>query len=328
VDNPCTTQSGQVLTAEIKAPDQAACQPQHGELAPDDLIQWTDDNGDLRWACLYRPPNATPATPLPLVVFIPGSESNVDTMYKATGLREKAATFDLTAGGHTGFFLAGVQARNMHGSNALGDGPKMDYSYRDLGTDTCNPDIRSIDHLIDQLAQDGLVDTSRIFIMGWSNGASFTQEYAVGRWGTPTRGGHRIAAAVAYAGADPFDADASTSNCGLATYPTSQVPIYNIHRSCDILVPCDASQQGPNTQNVSVEKWMVTLANQVMDPNGLDVIISTDATPVSACLAYGTLQCNQVVGLANHIHWPDGSNRDTQDWEPAMLGFLRAHPHP
>jgi hypothetical protein len=34
------------------------------------------------------------------------------------------------------------------------------------------------------------------------------------------------------------------------------------------------------------------------------------------------------VGTVNHLRWPDGvADSSGRDWEPAMLDFLRLHPH-
>jgi hypothetical protein len=61
-----------------------------------------------------------------------------------------------------------------------------------------NADARSLDTLIDDLVREGVADPAHIDGMGWSNGAFFSQEYALFRTRTPTPGGHRVAAVVAF----------------------------------------------------------------------------------------------------------------------------------
>jgi poly(3-hydroxybutyrate) depolymerase len=326
--HPCTRASGPItnpinLTRASGAP---MCD------AGDAMRTWTDVNGELRYACVYKPIGARRSTPRALLVWLPGSESDVSTLYTMTTLRSKATWFDLTSNGvRPGFVLAGVQARNTH-SFGNPDGQHFDYWYRDLGAATCNPDVRSIDALIDGLVAEGYVDPRRIFVAGWSNGAFFAQLYAIARHVTPTPGGNRIAAAIAYAGGDPFGTIANTGLGGLATYPQSQVPIYNLHRDCDALVPCDAANAGP-LAGLDIETWFAHLrsstsvpqATWVGDPNAVDVTIDRTGQLVTSCLAPSA--CGPALGLANHINWPGGLGGQ-RDWEPESLAFLRDHPRP
>lgn len=317
---PCSSTISGTMTVEINDIG-TLC---HG----DQTISWTDVNGDARWACIYRPPSATSAAPRPMLIFFPPSMTNADSMYTQTGFRTKAETVDLTqgAGGpRPGFILVTLQPRNLHDGNSLGDGQKFDYSYRDLGTDSCNPDIRSADHLIDMLVAEGNVDPTRIYISGWSNGAVFSQLYGIARHDTPTPGGNHVAAVVAYAGGDPFIQTDSSDNCGIA-YLQSTFPSYNIHRSCDSLSPCDDTQEPAADHGINMEDWIQHLSSDVMDPNVADVIIASDASDAGACLVGGTAQCNSVIGALNHLHWPDGSGNDVIDREPGMLDFFRNHP--
>jgi poly(3-hydroxybutyrate) depolymerase len=61
-----------------------------------------------------------------------------------------------------------------------------------------NADARSLDTLIDELVRERVAEPARIDRMGWSNGAFFSQEYALFRTCTPTPDGHRVAAVVAF----------------------------------------------------------------------------------------------------------------------------------
>jgi hypothetical protein len=50
---------------------------------------------------------------------------------------------------------------------------------------------------------------------------------------------------------------------------------------------------------------------------------------VSAAACTTPSLCTLTTGTLNHLRWPDGvADMGGHDWEPTMLGFLSAHPHP
>src|SRR5262245_53655495 len=57
---------------------------------------WLDGDGTVRSACLYEPASASPARPLPLVVYIHPSLFTADTVPFATNLLAFRDTADLT----------------------------------------------------------------------------------------------------------------------------------------------------------------------------------------------------------------------------------------
>jgi poly(3-hydroxybutyrate) depolymerase len=318
-DQPCTMAGNQIGTTPI---DRPTCTAKTGGPV-DPLMSWTDANGDMRFACAYTPRDAI-TTPRPLLLFFHGATGAADNLYDLTGLRDQAVTGNL--GDAPGFVVASMQARYLHWYGSAKPGTFEDIFYRDFGTDSCNPDIRSADHLIDTLVAAGGVDPGRIYVAGWSNGGFFAQMYAIARFTTPTPGGHRVAAAVAYAGSDPYTnvSAGQVPTCAEATYPTSTVPIYNIHRACDSIIVCDAAHDTTHS-GIDVETWIGRAHQQVADPGVVDVIIDADAQEVTGCAA----TCGDVEGALNHIRWPDGRGQSGSiDWEPAMLTFLRDHPHP
>jgi hypothetical protein len=95
-------------------------------------------------------------------------------------------------------FRSPPQRRNLHWYGPNPPASHHDYLFRDLSTDSCSPDIRSADRLIDDLVATGAIDRSRIYVAGWSNGAYFSELYAIARFTTPTPGGNHVASAVAY----------------------------------------------------------------------------------------------------------------------------------
>jgi hypothetical protein len=186
---------------------------------------------------------------------------------------------------------------------------------------------------VDDLVRTGGVDPRRIYFMGWSNGAFFSQMYVIARQQTPTPGGNRPAAAVAYTGADPFHNinAGQTPSCQLDPYPLSNAPIFLVSRACD-LVACDAGQaQSLKSQGVVVApghivgEWEITMRNRVSNPNVLRRIVTGAGQSTASCTAAPF--CTGGMALLNHLRWPDGvADRSGIDHEPAMLEFLRDHP--
>src|SRR5262249_27677413 len=146
-----------------------------------------------------------------------------------------------------------------------------DFLMRDFGSPSCNPDIMNLDLLIDALVESRMVDPKRIYVMGHSNGAIFGQMYAIARHVQPTPGGNRVAAAAVYAGFDPFSnlTPTQSPSCRLATYPATDVPIFQLHRACDSIVPCDDAQNAEfyNLPGGGVERWLTTLGTTMADPS-------------------------------------------------------------
>jgi predicted esterase len=248
--------------------------PFHDDGAP---MAITFAAGSTRFACLYAPPAASPASLRPLVVWFHGSGGSADDVYDYTSLRSKAESAVLSGdASRPGYFLISIAARNLHwpGDRAE-DGPKHDYFYRDLGRPSTNPDIANADAMIDRVVAMGGVDRSRIYASGWSDGAQFAELYAIARHAVASPGGSRIAAAAVYSGADPFNniAASQTPSCALAPYPHSDVPIFIVSRACDIH-PCDAQDRSLTALGLdpppgaTVSTWMQDLAAQCSDPNG------------------------------------------------------------
>jgi pimeloyl-ACP methyl ester carboxylesterase len=292
------------------------------------------DSGVQRFACLYEPPDATPVSKRPLVVWLHGGGAgSADNVYDATSIRSKAIDYDLTGDPERpGFFLLSVQGRSLrYPTTVPRDGHHHDFYYRDLGSPSSNPDIANVDVLIDELAASGRVDRQRIYVMGWSNGGFFSQMYAIARHTRLTPGGNRVAAAVAFTAADPFHntREDQWPSCQLDPYPTSTVPILLVSRSCDI-VACDEEQldrfgiDRPAPGHV-VATWQSDLSAKVRDPNVWRLTVTGDGRVTDECSH--SLLCTPAVATLNHLRWPDGvADRSGRDHEPAMLDILRDHP--
>ncbi len=293
-------------------------------------------DGTPRYACAFVPRGATSAAKRPLLVFFHGSGGTADNVYDTTLLRQKAEDYDLGGDARAaGFVLVSIQGRNLHWPNETPqDGSKHDIYYRDFSTCSTNPDFAEADRRIDDWVATGLVDPNRIYVSGWSNGGRFAQSYAIARHEIPTPGGHRIAAAAVYSGADPFHdtTRAQTPSCQLDPYPRSTVPILIISGWCDAM-PCDAEQfaalnaESPLAPGSSMAAWVSDLATKVGDPNVRWVRIRGSGEVVNGCMPVS--QCTGRVSLAVHTEWPDGiasTAGGVIDHEPDMLDFLRNHP--
>jgi dienelactone hydrolase len=176
-------------------------------------------------------------------------------------------------------------------------GSKHDTYHRDLDAPSTNRDVAFVDHLIDTLVAEGVVDPDRIYTTGHSNGARFASMYAIARHETASAGGNRVAAAAVYSGGDPFEniREGWTPSCRADPYPTSTLPHFLISRTCDG-VACSEKQyeafldEGmPMTPGNCCEAWVETLR-------------ATIGSPV--------------------VEWQIVSG---MDHEPLMLDFLRTH---
>ncbi|MBU1169657.1 MAG: hypothetical protein KKD44_08855 [Proteobacteria bacterium] len=315
--------------------------------------------GFTRHACIHRPPGVSISSKRPLLLwFHPGGDGSADLAATETDLINKADSFDLTGDpDRPGFILVSVQGRNLRFPTAKPrDGRHHDFYYRDLNSPSKNPDIANVDALIDDLVQEGMVDTDRIYVSGWSNGAFFSQFYAIARNTTPTGGGNRVAAAAVFASASPFgdiswDPFKETTNDGSSscnmTIPASTVPIQIIYRSSDGAVACDAVQAmcfstepGYTTDQWIAQATEVGLHITAVRLGGIESgsVASLDAIapectdysggcPIGDC---DTAPFGDVcLSIVNHARWPDGVyNRppDGIDREIDMLQFLKNNP--
>ena len=352
---PCTRVAPELDIVSITSPtDIPSCASPWSQHHTQNVLGFT------RHACIYRPPGASALSRRPLILwFHPGGAGSADLAGSETGLLAKAASYDLTADvSRPGFILVSVQGRNLRFPTAAPrDGQHHDFYYRDLRSPSANPDIANADALIDALVAENLVDPNRIYVAGWSNGAFFSQLYAIARHDTATPGGSRVAAAAVFAAANPFagiswdpfqetsavDGDA----CGLTTYPVSDVPIFIVHRTADSAVACDAAQAecfatepGYTTTQWLTDANLAGLSVQGLLVGGLEAGAALDAD-ATACTDFGAAcpvgDCSTAplsdacLSLVNHLRWPDSVyNRPPNgiDREVDMLEFLATHPRP
>ena len=294
------------------------------------LGPWADPDGTPRWACLWRP-RASASRPRPLIVYLHPSLSGAKSAAAPRGanLVPFVDTAELSSDpGVRGFILLAPEGRDTTHHYPWPDekGTGWDQWYRQFdpaGDVTVggvrypeNVDAATIDHFIAAEVATGEVDTRRIFLMGWSNGASMAYEYALNR--------PEIAAIAVYSGGDPYQsASDPCSQVPVTGAPQSDeqvrvrhpgVPTYQVHNNCEIGGMC------PN---------VLRLESQLRSFGAIadDTILNAAQRPVGQCRpACGTdpdggtkSLLAATLGTRNHIRWPG-------DWTAAMLRFLAEHP--
>lgn len=293
------------------------------------LKDYVDRNGTPRQACFWDNAAAAVDQPLPLVVYLQASFAAIDTQIGKTGLIDAGSSANLSGdAARPGFLLLAPLPRyTQHyypvpNSFSLG----FDVWYRQFGSSArsiegveypVNVDFATIDHYIAQLVDTKRVDARRVYLVGYSNGASTAIEYAQNRPG--------IAAAAVYSAPDPYgflndpcqqQPVASTpANIAELQVMRTDAPIFHLHRDCDISGSC------PNASQLNDQLLGSGTANI------LTQVIDRDQQPLSECDAACGTDPNgsafnlkaRITGVHNHNTWPSA-------WDARLLGFLREHP--
>jgi len=287
---------------------------------------WKDANGDDRYACLYEPGSASATQPLPLVVFLHGSMATADSIL-VTGLVSRTGDANL-GGAKPGFILLAPEGRHTSHYYPAPDDKALGWDnwYRQFsasGDATIegtaypeNADAAAIDHFVNQVVASGKVDTRRIYVMGWSNGAAMAILYALNR---PS-----IAAAAVYSAPNPFDAyndpcpqtPVAGRPVGIGELQVSnpQAPLMHVRNACDIGGIC------PNGDKLAGQ--LRAMKNDVND-----VVLNSDGTEVTKCdpscgtnpnggEPYST--AGGTAGFFHHLRWP-------KEWNDRMFAFLAVH---
>lgn len=299
---------------------------------------WKDYDGIDRYACLYQPKASHtsskllgPVTKLPMIVYLHPSLFSAGWI-TLTNLLNYQDSVSLTGDPkQTGYIVLAPEGRKTTHYYPFPDnkGIGWDNWYRQLnpagevtvGNSKFRPnvDALAIDHFIAEQVAAGSVDTARIYISGWSNGAAMAILYALNR--------PAIASAAVYSAPNPFGALVdSCPQTPVAGHPADNhqiqifnphVPTMHIHNACDISGICPNGEQltaqlraaGVSVDGVLLDSYRHRVDacsnNCGTDPNGGSLGLAN--------IWGGT------VGTINHARWPS-------DWTPAMLDFFRSHP--
>lgn len=254
----------------------------------------------IRYACLNYPDQAdTSDQKYPMIVYIHGSLVTPASLYlEGRDFFNLRNTFQLSNNPDVSGFIIlspeGRIAKPWTGNGpATGEGFHWDEWYRNPQE---NLDAQAIDHFIDSVISMGKVDTNRIYVYGWSNGAYMTVLYSTWR-------SSRIAAMGQYAGADPW----SRSPCPIPITYDRQVPLFLLRNLCDALVPCPTTNQWIDT--LRARNW--PFKHHSLD--GMGDIINSDTCSANS-------GCSGDIGLAEHFRWPK-----TAPFQ-LMLEYFRLHP--
>jgi hypothetical protein len=266
-------------------------------------LNWIDRIGEARAACLIVPPSATPATKLPLVVFLQGSLFPAVPQLIDNDWILQTDKADLNGNPSLpGFILLLPIGRNTHHFYPFPDEYALGWDnwYRNLdrSSPTLNLDVAAIDAFIAQVEARDIVDTNRVYLTGWSNGAAMAQLYALNTPG--------VAAAAVYSSPDPFTD--SKDPCWQTPFANTMTPLMDIHNSCDIIGICQTGTQ--------FHKDLAALYPKLpQDP----VIVDVLKLQTSSCNALCASQVIENPGAANHVIWP-------YPWNQPMFTWLREHP--
>lgn len=292
---------------------------------------WPDSDGTPRYACLYEPASAAPGVKLPLVVYLHPALFSAGSI-RFTNLLHYQDFTDLTGdSARHGFIVLAPEGRKIAHQypfpnhwgigwdnwyrqfNPAGDVVDAGATYKE------NVDAAAIDHFVEAAVASGKVDTDRIYLTGWSNGAAMAYIYGLNR--------PNVAAVAVYSAPYPYRAfDDPCAQEPVTSPPTAlrQVQIFNpglptmhIHNSCDAAGLCPNGEllaQSFRLLGVGVQDTIINSftkpADSCFDPCGSDS--QGDAGVLSNPLG-------ATLGLANHVRWPF-------NWTATMLKFFRDHP--
>jgi len=292
---------------------------------------WKDADHIDRYACLYAPAGAASNRKLPMIVYLHPSLFSAGWITRTNLLDYQDSVSLSDDPKNVGYIVLAPEGRKTTHYYPFPDakGIGWDNWYRQLnpGGDVTignttwreNPDAAAIDHFIAMQVASGDVDTNRIFISGWSNGASMAYLYGLDR--------PNIAAVAVYSAPNPFGAfDDPCEQHPVAVTPTNNtqlqifnpsIPTMHIHNSCDTAGICPSSEQ-LTTQLLASG---VSVEDVILDYRGRRVLTCTSScgsNPKGEMVLLSN-PLGSAAGIFNHSQWP-------RTWTPAMLDFFRKHP--
>jgi hypothetical protein len=189
------------------------------------------------------------------------------------------------------------------------DGLGWDNWYRNLDRSSkgLNADVDFIDKAITLAKKSVPVDSRRVFMSGWSNGASMALLYALN-----TKG---IASASVYSAPDPYRD--SQDPCTQPPYPIYATPTQDVHNYCDIIGICTTGQYF----YTDLRKRYPTLPQSFVVIDTITTAVkSKDDSAMCDPLCQGA--CGLTEGTVAHLRWPSARNTDT------FFTFFKNNPLP
>jgi poly(3-hydroxybutyrate) depolymerase len=159
--------------------------------------------------------------------------------------------------------------------------------FDDEYTGADNVDVAAVDHFIDGLLAQKLVDRRRVYALGISYGGHMAATYAMMR-------ADRIAAFATYGS----DAPPGEWSC-----PGPPPPAISLYRSCDDAFPCG-----------SVERWL--RARDALSADTAFLRLGEAGNEEPHCALKN--RCSPLKGAAYHARWPKSR-------EPDILQFFARH---
>lgn len=266
------------------------------------IVDMQDNLGETRQLCLYSNPSSTKENPLPLVVWLHPSLIAPWDSWPLTGWDAVKETQLLNNedSSRVGFSYLLPVGRNTEHYYPIPDnvGLGWDNWYRNLNRSSpdLNADVDFIDKAIAYAKEQVPVDDRRVFMSGWSNGASMAIEY-----GLNTEG---IAAVSVYSAPDPYRD--SKDPCTQDPYPTAGTPTQDVHNYCDIIGICTTGlyfYQDLRNRYPSLKQSFVVIDDATTD------ILSTDDNASCEKACQGT--CAVTTGTLAHLRFPSSRNSDT-----------------
>jgi dienelactone hydrolase len=295
------------------------------------LGPWKDTDGIDRYACLYEPKSPDATSKLPMIVYLHPSLFSAGWITVTNILELQDSTSLSDDPNNLGYIVLAPEGRKTTHYYAFPDnkGIGWDNWYRQLnpagdmkiGNTTWreNTDAATIDHFIAAEVATGKVDTNRIFVTGWSNGAAMGVLYGLNR--------PNVAATAVYSAPNPvgaFNDPCPQMPVAVAPANNSQIQIFtpaarvmHVHNACDIGGICPNGELMATELNaVGVVVDDVLLDNQHKRVQACDDSCGTDP---NAPIKPTATVIGSLIGLGNHTRWP-------KEWTPAMLDFFRHHP--
>lgn len=277
------------------------------------IVNITDNLGEARKACLYINPASTKAKPLPLIVWLHPSLVSASLSWPLTGWDAVKTTQSLNNEDPTalGFSYILPFGRNTVHQYPIPDnvGLGWDNWYRNIDrtSNGLNADVDFIDKSIALAKKSVPVDTRRVFMSGWSNGASMALFYSLNTNG--------IASTSVYSAPDPYR-DAQDP-CTQVPYPLYKTPTQDVHNYCDLIGICTTGQYF----YTNLKKRFPTLLQSFVVIDVITTAVkSRDTSAQCDPLCRGA--CALTEGTVAHLRFPTARNTDT------FFAFFNSNPLP